>query len=108
MVGASSNSYGRGPTQAEEELNLVSVGMLPSHYKGLVSTSIYLAPPQFHESMERCPLRKLLKRILADNIRVSNHYSYSSRLFFASSCLLHLNMSSLTKCLSHVDVSPKI
>lgn len=85
-VGTSSNSLSGKPTQIEEELNLLSAGMLPPRYKGLVSTSICLALLRFHKSVKRCPQRKLLEWVLLDNIRINNRYPYSPWLSFALTC----------------------
>lgn len=53
--GGNNSSYKDGSAQIEEELNLISAGMLPPRYKELVSASAHLAPPRFHESIRRCP-----------------------------------------------------
>lgn len=40
------------PMQTEVELSLIFAGMLPPCYKELVSASVHLAPPWFHEGVE--------------------------------------------------------
>lgn len=72
--GSGSSSHGCGLAQVKEELGLVSTGLLPPSYKELVSASIHLAPPRFHEGVSYCPPKKLLERTLADNIQVSHLY----------------------------------
>lgn len=59
IVGGSGSLHGEESTQVKEELSLISAGMLPPRYKELVSTSIHLAPPCFHEGV-RCYLQKKL------------------------------------------------
>lgn len=53
----SGSLHGDESAPTEEELNLVSAGVLPPHYKKLVSASIRLALAHFHEIV-RCCLRR--------------------------------------------------
>lgn len=66
-VGGSSSPQGEESAQIKEELSLILVGMLPLHYKKLVSASVHLALSCFHESVRCWPEKKLLKRALANN-----------------------------------------
>lgn len=69
--GDGNSTHGGKSAQVEEELGLNSAGILLPCYKELVLASIHLASPRFHKGISRCPPKKLLKRTLADNIRVS-------------------------------------
>lgn len=68
----SGNLHSEESVWVEEELNLISIDVLSPHYKELVSASIHMAPPHFHESVRCCSQKKLLERALADNNWVSH------------------------------------
>lgn len=60
MSSGSNNSDKGELAQIEEELSLISAGMLPPRYKDLISTSVHLAPLHFHESVRYYPQKKRL------------------------------------------------
>lgn len=76
VSGGGGSSHGKESAQAEEELSLISADLLLPRYRELVLASIHLAPPCFHEGVSCYPLKKLLERTLADNIRVSCLYFF--------------------------------
>lgn len=47
VAGDSGSLHGEESAQVEEELSLVSIGVLPPRYKELISASIHLAPHTF-------------------------------------------------------------
>lgn len=59
IASANSSSHREESAQIKEELSLILTGVLPPSYKELVSASVYLAPPRFHESVRCYPQRKL-------------------------------------------------
>lgn len=59
------------PMPSEVKLGLIAVGMLSPRCRELVSASVHLAPHRFHEVVRQSSQRKLLERLLVDNIRVS-------------------------------------
>lgn len=60
---------------------MINVGVLLPSCKDLVSTSVHLTPFEFHEGLRRCFRRKLLERVLADNLWVGIYPISHSFLF---------------------------
>lgn len=69
-----SSSSGAGPMLVKVELGLISAGVLPSSCEELAIALVYLAPATFHEAVEQSSERKLLERLLADNVNVRIPY----------------------------------